>query len=492
MNSRVIGAALGSVVILTLGIVIGLQWPGEAPDRTARDVAGDTFLTGPFRVQIAVDPETPTIGDNTVHIGLSDLQGAAVTDARIAVTAVMRAMGAMPEMRVPAGLAETAPGQYEGVFTLSMDGSWPLTIEIEKAGLGEARLSFDMATRRPGLELLAGANRPERAQSSIEEVDLPGTITVDARRRQLIGVTLGEARRMPLERQIRAVGRVTYDETRLSDVSLRFDAWVGELQADYIGARVEEGQPLFTVYGPALLAAQQEYLEVKSRLGTGSLVDAIRKRLELWDMTDAEIASLEQRGSPLDYVPIMAPRSGTVVIKNIVEGTSHTAGMTLMRIADLSRVWVEAQVYEADLAMVAVGNPAVVTLPYLPEQTFNGVIEYIYPFLDEVARTTRVRLSLDNSADTLKPDMYADVTLQFDLGQRLLVPVDAVIFAGESRVVFEDLGEGRLAPRRIQTGLRNAEYIEVLGGLDEGARVVTSGTFLIASESRLASGLDQW
>jgi Cu(I)/Ag(I) efflux system membrane fusion protein len=222
------------------------------------------------------------------------------------------------------------------------------------------------------------------------------------------------------------------------------------------------------------------------------MIDAARRRLELWDVSAEEIAALEQRQTPLDYVPIAAPRSGVVVSTSVVEGSSRPAGTTLMRIADLSEVWVEAQVYEADLAMVSVGMPATVTLPYLPGQRFEGEIDYVYPFLDAASRTTRVRMSLDNTDGVLKPDMYAEILLAADFGERLVVPTEAVIFAGETRVVFENLGGGRLAPRRIQTGLRNAGYIEVLDGLEAGAQIVTSGTFLIAAESRLSSGLEQW
>jgi len=483
--------AIAVVVALMAGTLIGLYWGGERQERaTGMRPSAAMHQAGPFRVDVTVNPETPEIGENTVIVELTDLNGIAVDDAEINVVATMLAMGAMPEMRMPATIEQTAPGRYEGPFSLPMDGSWPLTVEISKDGLGQATLTFEMATRRSGLELASGALLTQGTESTEE---LPaGTITVDARRRQAIGLKLGEVRRMPMQRSVRAVGSVAYDETRLSDVALRFDAWIGELSADYVGAVVEEGETLFTAYGPDLLAAQQEYLEVKSRLGTGSLVDAALKRLQLWDLTDSEIAALERRGTPLDYVPIVAPRSGTVVTKNIVEGTAHRAGMTLMRIADLSHVWIEAQIYEADLGIVVLGMDAVVTLPYLPEHRFEGAVDYIYPFLDGQSRTARIRVELDNSDGLLKPDMYTEVALNADLGERLVVPVEAVIFAGERRVVFEDLGGGLLAPRYIRTGFRAGDVIEVIDGLEAGARIVTSGTFLIASESRLRSGLEQW
>jgi Cu(I)/Ag(I) efflux system membrane fusion protein len=492
MNKRSLVTVAAGIAILALGFFAGQQWAGSGVDESmALDTGGDALRAGPFRVQVTVNPETPVIGANTVRLRLTDNQGVPVEGATVSVVAIMPAMNPMPEMRAFAEITQTGPGVYEGLFDLPMDGSWPLTVEIEKAEIGSARLSFDMATRRPGLELLSGAQQPMSQGEAFEEAP-PGTITVDARRRQTIGLKLGEVTVMPMRREIRAVGRVTFDETRLSEVALRFDAWIGELAADHVGATVVQGQPLFTVYGPDLLAAQEEYLEVLRRPGSNAMIDAARRRLELWDVGTEEIAALEQRQTPLDYVPILAPRSGVVVSTSIVEGSSRSAGTTLMRIADLSEVWVEAQVYEADLAMISLGMPATVILSYLPGQRFESEIDYVYPFLDEASRTTRVRMSLDNTDGVLKPDMYAEILLAADFGERLVVPTEAVIFAGETRVVFEDLGGGRLAPRRIQTGLRNAGYIEVLEGLEAGAQIVTSGTFLIASESRLSSGLEQW
>jgi Cu(I)/Ag(I) efflux system membrane fusion protein len=480
-----------AVVTLIAGIVIGLNWAGAPQDRSASGTSDASMHeAGPFRFAISVDPQVPATGDNRLLIELTDLNGTPVDGADINVVATMQAMGAMPEMRAPATIQQTAPGRYEGPFTLPMDGNWPLTVAINKEGLGEATLRFEMATRREGLARVSTDPRT-LANEAVEALPI-GTITLDARRRQAIGLKTGEVRRIPMLRSIRAVGNVTYDETRLSDVTLRFDAWIGELSADYVGVRVVEGETLFTVYGPELLSAQQEYLEVKRRLGTGTLVDAAHKRLQLWNVSNAEIALLERRGTPLDYVPIVAPRSGTVVTKNVVEGTAHRAGMTLMRIADLSRVWVEAQIYEADLETVTLGMPVDISLPNLPNVSFEGNVDFIYPFLDAQSRTVRIRVGLANSDGRLKPDMYADVRLNADLGERLVVPVEAVIFAGERRVVFEDLGDGLLAPRTIRTGFTAGGQIEVVDGLEAGARVVTSGTFLVASESRLQSGLDQW
>jgi len=475
----------------------GLQ-PAGGVTALARQGAGGEddadelpYRSGPYRLDVLIEPTTPRVGENTLSVVLRNADGLPLDNAEIKAVAEMPAMGAMPAMQAPADMQKIKPGLYRGIFEPSMDGSWPLTLKIKERGMPERQISFDLATGREGLQLASGAARTDGG--GMAEEAPPGTVTLDNRRRQLIGVETAEARAMAMTRTIRAEGRVAYDETRLADVNLKFDAWIGELYADYVGARVEKGDPLFTVYGPALLAAQQEYLELK-RSGSASrtLLAAARKRLQLWDMTDNEIAALEKRGEPFEYVTMHSSVEGTVVAKNVVEGTAHKAGMTLMRIADLSKVWVEADIYEGEVPLVSAGMPATVTLPYLPGEQLEGRIDYIYPYLDSDSRTGRVRLTLDNPDGRLKPNMYAEVKLQAEIGRRVVVPEEAVIIAGELRVVFEDLGEGRLAPRKVRTGQRADGYIEILDGIEAGDRVVTSGNFLIASESRLKGGMEQW
>ncbi|MCO6442059.1 MAG: efflux RND transporter periplasmic adaptor subunit [Nitrococcus mobilis] len=465
--------------------------PIETADNEPTDAGALPYVAGPYRFDVGIEPEKPTVGKNTLTVRLRNKQGRPVQDADVEAVAEMPAMGSMPAMQVSAEMMEVEPGVYRGMFNLPMEGSWPLTLRFNAADAPERKVVLDMATGRSGLAAASGAVRADGGGEAVEAAPA-GTVMLDARRRQLIGVGTARAQVTDLERTIRAVGQVSYDETRLADVSLKFDAWVGELYVEYVGALVKKGQPLFTVYGPELLAAQQEYLEIKRRGAPSTLLGAARKRLELWDMTAEEIAALERRGEPFVYVPIHAPLGGTVVTKNVVEGTARQAGETLMRIADLSWVWVEAEVYEAELPLVRAGMPAEVRLPYLPNQVYKGEIDYVYPYLEEDSRTGRVRITLENPNGVLKPDMYAEVKLMADLGQRLTVPEEAVIIAGETRVVFEDLGGGRLAPRRVETGQRAGGRIEILNGLEPGDQVVTSGNFLIASESRLKAGIEQW
>jgi len=329
-----------------------------------------------------------------------------------------------------------------------------------------------------------------------------GVIRVDAQRRQEIGVRTAPVSSRSVEASIRAVGMVTYDETRLSAVSLKYEGWIERLHVEKTGQPVRRGQPLLALYSPALLATQEELLAALASQRAARqtdvpdradyLVAAARRRLALWDLTSRQIDEIARTGEPLKAVPIFSPVSGFVVEKNVVEGQAVEPGDTLFRIAGLDNVWVDAEVYESELPLVTLGQPAEVSFPYLPGRTFRGHVSYVYPYLDGGTRTGRIRIELPNRELELKPEMYANVVLVVDRGERLVVPEEAVIYAGVRRLVFVDLGEGRLEPREIEVGMRMRDSYEVLSGLREGEVVVTSGNFLIAAESRLKSATEKW
>ena len=469
---------------------------------SARDESLAWFESGVFEVGVATIPGTPRVGENDLIVKVRLAGGKPASDVEVSAYAEMPAMGAMQAMRAPADLVETASGQFEGAVDLRMRGAWPLTLSIADSEHGSAELSFDLATDRAGLRIATGGTpigassvQQNTATSAVGESQV-GTITVDNRRRQLIGLETETVTHHDLMKTIRAIGNVTYDERRLTKVSLKYDAWIGELEANYVGAPVSRGQRLFSIYSPELLAAQQEYLEARKRLSRrdsdDSLLNAARRRLKLWDLSDREISALEDRGTPREYVPIYAPSDGTIVAKHIDSGSAVKTGQTLLRIADLREVWIEAEIYEAELDLIREGMSATISLPYLPDRTFAAVVDYVYPYLNKASRTGRIRMTLDNADGALKPDMYAEVTLKAGIGHRLAVPEDAVLFAGDSRVVFVDLGGGRLKPVRIKTGQHAGRMIEVTEGLSLGDVIVTSGNFLIAAETKLKAGIDQW
>ncbi len=443
--------------------------------------AGLVAKAGRFRIEARFDPDPPQKGSNVVRLKVMDDGGLPADDVSVRGSAVMPAMGAMAEMRAGGEATSMGEGRFRLDVDLSMSGSWPLTVSVTGSDGKTGSVGFNYKTGVP--VRVAGS----RSAGSSEEA---GVIEIDARQRQLIGVKTAPVRLGPAEKSIRAVGRVAYDETGLADVTLKFQGWIGEVFVNTTGAPVTKGEELFTVYSPELLSAQEEFLE-SARRGS-KLLSSARRRLSLWNLTNAQIDELSVRGTPLVYVPIQSAASGIVVEKHVVDGSAVAPGQLLYRIADVSQVWIEADVYESDLPLVKVGAAARISLTYLPGETFEGVVDYVYPYLDSPTRTGRVRIVVPNETGSLKPGMYADVVLLAALGDQLVVPEAAIIRSGKTDLVFVDLGEGRLAPRRVELGRRTTDGYVVRSGLEAGETVVTSGNFLIAAESKLKAGISQW
>ncbi len=320
-----------------------------------------------------------------------------------------------------------------------------------------------------------------------------GTIFIDESRRATLGIKVSKVEKHPLKLEIRAVGRVTYDETRLQDVTLKVKGWISKLDANATGQSVARGQRLLALYSPDLFAAQQEYLLALRQAHDGaadhavSLAEASAKKLRLLGITDAQLEEIKRRGSPIEEFPILSPASGYVIEKDVVEGAAVEPGQRLYRIAALDKIWVEAAIYESDLPHVKKGQAARVTLPYATDREVTGTVATVYPYLDPASRTGKVRVELPNKDLALKPDMYADVALDADLGPRIAVPVSAVVYTGPRRLVFLDLGGGQFRPQEVKLGARAGDMVEVVSGLDEGQTVVTEGNFLVAAESRIRS-----
>jgi len=321
--------------------------------------------------------------------------------------------------------------------------------------------------------------------------DATDRIKIDASRRAQIGLTTAKVVRGPMTLDIRAAGRLTYDERRLTDVTLKVGGYVTDLKIGATGQAVKKGQVLFSLYSPELYAAQQELL-LSQQSKVDALAAATAKKLRLWGLTEAQIADIVARGEPIEQVPFRSPASGYVIEKDVVEGAAVEAGMRLFRIAALDTIWVEADLYEADLAHVQKGTTADVALAYTPGVARTGTVTFVYPYLDPMTRTGRVRIELPNRGITLKPDMFATVTFHVALGDRVQVPTAAIIYTGPRRVVFVDEGGGTLRAQEITVGAESGDVAEVLRGLDAGDVVVTSGNFLVAAESRLQSSSKLW
>jgi Cu(I)/Ag(I) efflux system membrane fusion protein len=327
-----------------------------------------------------------------------------------------------------------------------------------------------------------------------------GFIRLSPQQRQMIGVTSATVEQTRLKKTIRAVGRVEFDERRLADVTFKVSGWVQDLFVDYTGKTVRKGEPLFTLYSPDLVTSQEEYLLalqtrdqlaqsslLEARNGSQGLVEAARRRLLLWDLTPQQIKALEERGTPQTYLTLSAPASGVVVEKMVVKGMRVEPGMKLYRIADLSNVWLYVDIYEYEVPLVRIGQTVIISISSYPGETFRGKITYIYPYLDSQTRTNRVRLEFTNPQGKLKPGMYANSEVEVDLGATLTVPESAVLQSGLRQLVFVDQGQGVFAPREVKLGVKADSRFAVLDGLTAGERVVTSGNFLLDSESKLQS-----
>ncbi|MBI3773984.1 MAG: efflux RND transporter periplasmic adaptor subunit [Gammaproteobacteria bacterium] len=431
---------LGSVVtLLLISAALGARyWQSAAHAQTPTAQGG--MRAGPYYLMFNIDPATPQEGVNRLTLEVRDANGKNIAHARVEISAHMAAMGTMPAMHVPAELREAAAGVYRGTLDIPMSGEWPLTVAIDTPELGHAEIVLDLATGRKGV---VPANAAPRSSAGTPQEMESGVIQLDTRRRQLIGVTTGHVERKAVNYTVRAAGRVASDERRLSDVALKFNGFIGTLHANYVGAQVRKGEPLFTVFSPTLLNMQLEYLSAyrtrEIHDGGSGLLKAARERLLLWDVTPEQIHDLEVRDKPLDYLPILSPVDGIVMEKMVVAGSAFNAGDKLLRISDLSRVWVEAQAYQFELPLLKTGIPAEITFPEDPKHVLHGVVSYVAPYLEGDTRSVRIRVELDNKDGALRPDMYADVQLAVPLGQRLVVPEDAVLYSGANRVVFLDL-----------------------------------------------------
>jgi len=328
------------------------------------------------------------------------------------------------------------------------------------------------------------------------------TVVLTPERRSLLGVRSEDVRQMHIEKSLRTVGRVVADERRLAHVHTKFEGYVEHLYVDFTGMLVTKGDPLLSIYSAELVATQQEYLlalRVQKQLGNSQipsvaqggagLLEAARERLRLWDIRAQDIDELERTGTVRRTFDLYAEVTGYVVVKNVVQGMRVMPADTLFELADLSRVWVLADVYESDLPTVRLGMPADVTLSYQSGKTWRGSVANIAPTVEEKTRTIKVRIDVANAGGALKPDMFTEVELRSDMGSGLVVPDSAVIDTGDRKLVFLDRADGSIEPREVEVGVKLPEGFQILRGLAKGDRVITSANFLLDSESSLKAAL---
>lgn len=397
-------------------------------------------------------------------------------------------------------------------------------------------------TRKPAPEsskaLPAGSPAPQASQTTPAEneeaAEETPTVEIPLEKQQMIGVKIVEVGVRPLQKVIRTVGLIQYDEKRLATVNTKFEGWIERLYADYEGKYVNKGERLAEVYSPELYATQMELINAlrwakktgpaagrenagntpssppgkventppTSPLGKGgdggvgsvtdmlaadaqTIVSAARQRLKLWDISDEQIKRIEETGSPVRTMTIYSPVTGYIVQKMALQGMKVMPGEKLFDIVDLSTLWVVADIYENELSLVKPGESARISLSYFPEKEFSSRIDFIYPSISSTTRSAKVRFEIPNYNGRLKPQMYSNITVKINLGSKLSIPDDAVLDTGTRQVVFVDHGEGNFEPREVMTGIRAEGFREVTMGLKAGEKVASAATFLIDSEAQL-------
>ncbi len=339
-----------------------------------------------------------------------------------------------------------------------------------------------------------------------EEKEVKGlaTVTIDEKGIRLAGIQTAEAVKQKLEGDIRAVGLVKADETRMRHVHTKNSGWIEKLYVNTTGQLVKAGQPLLTIYSPQLLASQEEFLRAREnamsfasssipevRKGGEDLLKAARKRLELFDVPESSIMEIEKTGKTSRTVTLLAPVSGFVTVKQVYEGQQVEPGMELFTITDLSTVWIEADFYEFESNFVRVGQKGVISFAYDPKREMTGRVSYIYPYLDPQSRTLRARFEFQNSDFSLKPEMFVNVSMRIFTPESVVIPDSAIMNTGLRQIVFVGIGGDRFEPREVKTGYRSIGLAQVISGVKAGERVVVRANFLLDSESRLRAAILQ-
>jgi membrane fusion protein, copper/silver efflux system len=379
------------------------------------------------------------------------------------------------------------------------------------AGVAEAQTGGPAATTEraapaaadASMKGMPGMDTPAQPPGGPPTAASGPTVFISAARQQLIGVRTALVEHRALDTTIRTVGTLAYDETRVTQVNTKVAGWIERVNVDYVGKPVRRGEPLFSVYSPDLVATQNEYLlalkardqfassqVVETRASSESLLAATRQRLKLWDITDAQIADLEKTRQPRRSLTLYAPFTGIVLERNAFAGQYITPEMAAFKLADLSTIWVVGQVFEYELAQIAVGQDADIAFPYGEYgRTIKGRIGFIYPDIDPQTRRARIRVEFSNTGSTFKPGTYVTVSITTRGGHVLAVPKEAVIDTGVKQVAIVAHPNGYFEPREIKVGQPTDEFYPVLSGLAEGDQIVTSAQFMVDSEANLQSAM---
>lgn len=523
--TAVLGVVSSAVILLV----------GCGPEREPGRRVGD------YIISFQITPDPPAVGTNMFKVNITDASGSPVTGATVRIRYSMPAMAGMPAMGDEVQARPAGDGEYKAEIDLGAGGKFPWDVKVEVVqgqnvlavtqwqvtpgtkgikfvssdggATGTGEVDYYTCTMHPSVKQKEPGKCPICAMDLVPVYKEGGapqtesgdkqvrTVNVPLYQQQLIGVQRDTVKLQRVAKTIRTVGHVAYNETRVATVNLKFSGWIEKLYVDYTGQFVKKGQPLFEIYSPELVATQEEYLQTLRSISPKSEVTALsdgndtyeentllksaRNRLLLWGISEKQIREIETAGAPKLTLTFYSPITGYVVEKNALEGRKAREGTDLYTIADLSTVWVHADIYEYELSFIRIGQRAEIGLAYDPGVNYAGKVDYIYPTLEPKTRTAKIRLVFPNPELKLKPDMYADVKIKVDQGTQLTVPETAVLNTGTRQLVFVDRGNGRFEPREIKLGTKVDRYYVVLEGLEEGEVIVKSGNFLIDAEAHV-------
>lgn len=496
-NGRTISILIG---MLAVGVVLAGCGSNKQPGQTVGD----------YIISFHTTPDPPAVGTNMFRVNFTDASGSPVTGATVRIRYSMPAMAGMPAMGDEVQARPAGDGEYRAEIDLGAGGKfpWDVTIQVSKDRETLISSQWQITPGSKGVKFVSaegtGTAQPSQTRSSSIQ-----TVNVPLYQQQLIGVQRDTVRVMATAKTIRTIGHVAYAETKVAVINLKFSGWIEKLYADYTGKFVRKGEPLFDIYSPELVSTQEELLqslrgasEEVRVLGQGdqtasdgrtrrnSLRQSVRNRLLIWGISERQIEQIARDGAPKLTLTFYSPVTGYVLEKNALQGRYAKAGTDLYTIADLSTVWVHADIYEHDLSLIRVGQKAIIRLPYDSSAEYRGKVDYVYPTLQNQTRTARLRLVFPNPDLKLKPDMYADVEIEADQGEGLAIPASAVLNTGLRQIVFVDRGNGRFEPRAIKLGPKAGRYYVVLEGLKEGEVIVKSGNFLIDAEAHVQGVLE--
>lgn len=380
--------------------------------------------------------------------------------------------------------------------------------EDQKGGSGQKKIAYYQDPMHPWFTSDKPGTAPDCGMDLVpvyEDDENVEGIKIDPVTVQNIGVRIETVKKQKLNNVIRTTGKVDFDETKVTTITTKIMGWVEKLFVDYTGKYVSKGQPLFEIYSPELVSTQEEYLQAIRYLKKVSnssddvknnaqeLVNSAKRRLLYWDISEKDIAEIEKNNTPKKTLTIYSQVNGTVVDKMIFEGQQIMAGMSLYKVADLSNVWVMADIYQVDLPWIKLGQKVELELSYLPGKTYNGTVTYIYPYLNEETKTIKVRTEVRNTSNyDFKPGMFATVKLVSPISvEAVVVPDQAIIRTGERTIAVMSLGGGYFDPREVKLGVSSDGLVQVLEGIKDGEKIVISSQFLIDSESNLKAAIQQ-